>query len=204
MPDPQLPYIIQGIIKASSGTVAGTTVTLVNKTKSSNPLTITTNSEGMYLADAANFNTGYDLVDEVEVEAYSLFKDEYKKDSFRIIGTEKTFNLDLEVINALSRSTTGYNTPNVLVNVNQKPFSKSNPLPTEVEDRRYTKVYGLDSNSLPIYEGWAKIGSSKSAAVWRIKKYTRDSNGVVTDEQWADGNDSFDNIWNSRTSYDYS
>lgn len=53
------------------------------------------------------------------------------------------------------------------------------------------------------YIGTAITGSSKAAAVWQIKKLTYSTNDV-TDIQWADGNELFDNTWNSRTGYTYS
>ena len=52
------------------------------------------------------------------------------------------------------------------------------------------------------YEGWAEPGSLNSAPVWRIRKTT--FVGDDSTEQWADGNDNYDNIWDSRASLTYS
>ena len=54
-----------------------------------------------------------------------------------------------------------------------------------------------------IYVGEAQPGSSTSAVVWRIKKFTYSGN-FVTDIKWAGGTSAFNKIWDSRTSYTYS
>jgi hypothetical protein len=59
----------------------------------------------------------------------------------------------------------------------------------------------IDDNH--IYIGEANPGSTFSAAVWRIKYIVILSDGDVS-ITWADGNDSFDNVWNNRASYSYS
>lgn len=52
------------------------------------------------------------------------------------------------------------------------------------------------------YIGVAPIGSAGSGAVWQIKKMT--VSGTVTSITWADGNNSFDNIWDNRAALSYS
>ena len=60
MPDPQLPYEISGIVKDSRNRILiDLEISLKNITKTSNPLIVTTDSNGKYFADAGNFNTGY-------------------------------------------------------------------------------------------------------------------------------------------------
>jgi len=54
------------------------------------------------------------------------------------------------------------------------------------------------------YVGEAQPGSSTSAAVWRIKKLTYNSNSMVTDIKWAGGTSAFNKVWDSRASYTYS
>ncbi len=51
------------------------------------------------------------------------------------------------------------------------------------------------------YVGQAAIGSLTSSAVWQIKKLDETSGSIIT---WADGDDSFDNIWDNRASLTYS
>jgi len=60
----------------------------------------------------------------------------------------------------------------------------------------------LDDTSTPnvSYVGQADIGSATGSAVWQIKKIDETTGLVIT---WADSNDSFDNIWNNRTSLTY-
>lgn len=60
----------------------------------------------------------------------------------------------------------------------------------------------IDNSSTPIvYIGKAPIGSSTSSAVWQIAKLDTTSGLVKT---WADGNASFDNVFDDRTSLTYS
>lgn len=69
---------------------------------------------------------------------------------------------------------------------------------------RVEPVYAvrLDSPSLTItYIGEAAIGSLSSSASWRIKKLDESAGVSIT---WADGNSSFDNIWDNRASLTYS
>ena len=51
------------------------------------------------------------------------------------------------------------------------------------------------------YIGKANIGSATTQAVWQIRKY--DKNGTETTLYWADSNTYFDNIWDDRTSLDF-
>lgn len=51
------------------------------------------------------------------------------------------------------------------------------------------------------YIGKAPIGSATSGTVWQIAKLDTSSGLTKT---WADGNSSFDNIWDNRASLSYS
>jgi hypothetical protein len=61
-----------------------------------------------------------------------------------------------------------------------------------------------DSGYKVIYQGWAVVGSSESEAVWLISKLNYDSNGIFTERVWADGEDTFDKVWDNRATYNYS
>jgi len=76
--------------------------------------------------------------------------------------------------------------------------------PSAVETITYTTALDYDVNGNLIYQGQAVPGSAKSAAVWKIKKFTYDGSSNLTDIQFADGNNDFDNIWNNRASLNYS
>src|SRR5574343_1418391 len=54
-----------------------------------------------------------------------------------------------------------------------------------------------NASSTVMYVGEAAAGSATSAAVWRIKKLDT-SSGVAL--SWADGDTSFDNVWDARAS----
>ena len=60
-----------------------------------------------------------------------------------------------------------------------------------------------DGSGNLIYQGQAVPGSAKSAAVWKITKFTY-SGSNLTDTEWADGNHYEDNVWNDRASLSYS
>jgi hypothetical protein len=62
--------------------------------------------------------------------------------------------------------------------------------------------FAIDSiNTNLEYIGEASPGTLSSAALWRIKRIDN-SNGITI--QWADGNASFDNVWDNRESLSYS
>lgn len=52
------------------------------------------------------------------------------------------------------------------------------------------------------YVGQAAFGSATSAAVWRISRMT--DSGSLTTIEYADGDVSFDNIWDNRAALSYS
>jgi len=47
-------------------------------------------------------------------------------------------------------------------------------------------------------------GALTSDSVWQIRKFTYDASHRISQIDFADGNDSFDNAWDSRTTYTYS
>ena len=55
-----------------------------------------------------------------------------------------------------------------------------------------------------IYQAWAAIGSSESEAVWLISKLNYDAGGLFSERVWADGEDTFDKVWDDRATYNYS
>lgn len=59
-----------------------------------------------------------------------------------------------------------------------------------------------EASSTTTYVGEAVPGTASSDASWRIKKITE--SGTVTTIAWADGNSSFDNVWDNRASLSYS
>jgi len=68
----------------------------------------------------------------------------------------------------------------------------------------YTIALAYDGSGNLEYQGKAMIGSAKGSALWQIKKMIYDGSGNLTDVQWADGNDAFDNIWDNRAGLSYS
>ena len=185
--------------------MSNTEILLTNKTKSSNALPSVTDSNGLYATDALNFNTGYDFNDSVSVEAYNSFRDEYKKETFTITGTQKTQNIQTEVISSLQKGTTGYPIQNILVNVNSNPFTSDNRFPVETKtDRRYKTKTTYTANGFEEYHGEASPGSLTSSSRWRISKRVYDSDDRETDLVWANGDAEFNKIWDNRASYNYS
>lgn len=67
----------------------------------------------------------------------------------------------------------------------------------------YTHAFAHDANGNLEYHGRAALGASKAAGVWQIKKFIYAAD-LLVDEQWADGNPNFDNVWNNRASLSYS
>lgn len=53
-----------------------------------------------------------------------------------------------------------------------------------------------------VYEGYAEAGTLNSAALWAIRKISK--NDTITSTTWADGNINYDNVWDDRATLDYS
>lgn len=62
-------------------------------------------------------------------------------------------------------------------------------------------VYVDESNPGVIYKGWSNTLASGAAAAWAIQKISR-ANDIITNE-WADGNQFYDNIWDNRLALSY-
>lgn len=73
-------------------------------------------------------------------------------------------------------------------NVNVQPA----PYATQIDDTSTASV---------TYLGRASVGSSTASAVWQIQKIDESTSPATI--KWADGNASFDNIFNNRTSLTY-
>jgi hypothetical protein len=73
-------------------------------------------------------------------------------------------------------------------------------------EKQYTKRVDFYSSSPTtgdiIFKGWADVGTVNSTSIWRIAKLTINTDGDVT-EQYADGNNNFDNIWDNRAILTY-
>lgn len=64
-----------------------------------------------------------------------------------------------------------------------------------------------DSNGRLLYHGEASAGSSESANVWRIRKFSYTGSNFTADKtEWADGTAGFDKAWDKRKdgTYTYS
>ena len=75
-----------------------------------------------------------------------------------------------------------------------------------VEDANvpYAKRVDFIGDTL-IYRAEAVVGSLENAAAWRIRRLTIDVNSDDDiKEEWANGNATFDKIWNDRLTLDYS
>lgn len=73
-----------------------------------------------------------------------------------------------------------------------------------VIDVEFTIALDYDSLGNLVYIGRAQPGTAKNDAGWQIMKLTYDGNGNLTDVQWADGDEQFDNVWDNRAVLVYS
>jgi len=69
--------------------------------------------------------------------------------------------------------------------------------------KNYAKHFDMSADGLTAYMGKAEIGTATSAALWQVKKFVfnAENDVIIT---WADGNDSYDNIWDNRAALSYS
>ena len=59
-----------------------------------------------------------------------------------------------------------------------------------------------EASSTITYVGKAAVGSATASAVWQIQRITATGPDLAID--WADGDASFNNIWDNRASLSYS
>lgn len=62
----------------------------------------------------------------------------------------------------------------------------------------------VDDTTGTLYQGWAEPGTATSAASWRIRKVVTSGTPEDTTITFADGDRSFNNIWDDRASLTYS
>lgn len=72
-----------------------------------------------------------------------------------------------------------------------------NPRDTPTSEAYRTRI---DSGATYTYVGDALTGTATSASSWRILRVTN----ATGDIDWADGNETYDNIWDNRASLSYS
>lgn len=77
----------------------------------------------------------------------------------------------------------------------------SGPPGSSEEDTVYSKRVDFTSDTV-LYKAEAAVGSSESAAVWRIRKIVFGNDNDVT-ETWASGSANFDKVWADRLTYTY-
>jgi hypothetical protein len=60
----------------------------------------------------------------------------------------------------------------------------------------------VDVDGVMMYVGMATVGSATSDACWQIHRIETETDGGVI-VLWADGDDFFDNVWDSRAALSY-
>ena len=74
--------------------------------------------------------------------------------------------------------------------------------PMEDAEMPYAKRVDFENDDTLIYRGEAAVGSANTANKWRVRRLTIASDDDVT-EEWANGNASFDKVWDDRLSFNY-
>jgi hypothetical protein len=81
------------------------------------------------------------------------------------------------------------------------PFARLPPKPISDHSPGVAARIDTTTSATVTYHGRAKTGASESAPVWQVFKVDHSSGYAVT---WADGNQSYDNVWANRASLVYS
>lgn len=84
------------------------------------------------------------------------------------------------------------------------PLSPLNVTIVDGGNDNFTTQVDNVSTSLMTYIGKAAVGASTASAVWQIQRVDESGTPITVVIKWADGDDSFNNIWNNRTSLSYS
>jgi hypothetical protein len=88
--------------------------------------------------------------------------------------------------------------------VNNKPITITSHGQFLVVETNYISREAYDSNNNLKYLGKALGGTATASALWQIKEFSYDSSFNLTSILLADGNESFDNVWDNRASLSYS
>lgn len=72
-----------------------------------------------------------------------------------------------------------------------------------ISNQNIVPLIEYDNNGKIIYLGHSIPGSLKSDPVWRIQKFNYNSSGNLTDIKYANGENTFINIWDNRQSITY-
>lgn len=75
-----------------------------------------------------------------------------------------------------------------------------NQILSEGSDNYKIIIDEVDANT--IYIGKAVVGTATTEAKWQIRKIS--TSGTVKTIAWADGDDAYNQIWDNRTSINYS
>lgn len=89
--------------------------------------------------------------------------------------------------------------PLVLISGRVQELPLGDSIPSGEEDMIYAERVDFVGEDI-IYKGQAAVGSSESAAVWRIHKMILGTDGDVS-KQWASS--AFDQVWANRASLSY-
>lgn len=125
MPNPQIPYVVNGTVTKSNSTNASSAI--ISFTIDSTTRSTTTNSQGQYVFDLAEI--GYSSGDSVSYSAVDEFNNEVFNGTFTITGQNKTLNITLS-----SRTSAIFPPGNrsfQIFTVGGKPVSIDNPLPVK-------------------------------------------------------------------------
>ena len=90
----------------------------------------------------------------------------------------------------------------VLIEVLEFSPGPAGPPGASEDEMMYAKRVDMVSDNL-LYRGEAAVGSTTSAAAWRVRRITIGVDGDVT-EEWAGGTANFDKTWDGRLGYTYS
>ena len=91
----------------------------------------------------------------------------------------------------------------LLVSLDGKNFATETTLSEVLSAANFdSKLLQVDTVGTTTYLGYANAGTLTSGATWAIKKIVETGSDVSI--TWADGNNSFDNIWDNRLTLTYS
>ena len=91
---------------------------------------------------------------------------------------------------------------NTVINVEDSVYNTTFTRTGDSEVANYTTRKDFVGENV-IYTGEAAVGSTDSAAVWRIYKLEFINAEGDIKETWADATDEFTKVWNDRLSYTY-
>lgn len=210
---PTLSHLVSGKVFDIYGAELASATVTISHSSITPSISVNTDSNGEYIINLAGLSSQWSVGDTLTITASKSEQGTITVTREISSGGGQTENLTLAETSDFTFEVKTSNLDryplilNIPLHYDGGKITRERGLPVNVVlERQFTQRMHNLSNGQVQYLGWADPGSSISDAVWRIQKliYGDGNTKPPTAVIWADGDQNFDNIWDNRTSIEYS